>query len=195
MKKSILIVLLLLAGLDVKAQTSLVGRVYHHPNVMAEEMSKMSTEASKELSQDRDKAVEKLEKKKGRKLTAKELAEIDKKVEEAQKMMQALKNGMKTAVTITFKDEQTLSMKMDMKIDEEVMKQAGIPWAKRKLLKAAMAIAPAHKATYVRQGNLIIVTEDKEKDTLTLSNDGKYLSGKMDEKTPFRLTLIKQDNK
>ena len=195
MRKPIIIALLLLAGMGAQAQTSLVGRVYYHPNIMADEMSKMSTEASKELSQDRDKAVEKLEKKKGRKLTAKELAEIDKKVEEAQKMMQALKNGMKTAVTITFKDEQTLSMKMDMKIDEEVMKQAGIPWAKRKLLKAAMAVAPAEKASYVRNGNLIIVKDDNEVDTLRLSDDGKYLTGKMDEKTPFRLTLTKQANK
>ena len=195
MRKPIIIALLLLAGMGAQAQTSLVGRVYYHPNIMADEMSKMSTEASKELSQERDKAVKKAEEKKGRKLTTAELAELDKKVEEAQKMMKALKEGIKTAVTITFKDEQTLSMKADMKMDDEVMKKAGIPWAKRKLLKAAMAIAPAQKATYVRQGNLIIVTEDKEKDTLTLSNDEKYLSGKMDEKTPFRLTLIKQDNK
>lgn len=195
MRKSIIIALLLLAGVGAQAQTSLVGRVYHHPNIMADEMNKITKEADKELSKERDKAVKKAEEKKGRKLTAAELAELDKKVEEAQTMMKALKEGMKTAVTITFKDEQTLSMKADMKMDDEVMKKAGIPWAKRKLLKAAMAIAPAQKASYVRKGNLIIVTDDNEKDTLTLSNDEKYLSGKMDKEMPFRLTLIKQENK
>ena len=86
-------------------------------------------------------------------------------------------------------------MKADMKIDDEVMKKAGIPWAKRKMMKVAMAVAPSEKASYERKGNLIIVKDDKEVDTLRLSDDGKYLSGKMDKDTPFRLTLIKQENK
>lgn len=195
MKKSFLIALLLLAAVGAQAQTSLVGRVYHHPNILADEINKISKDADKEISKERSKAIEKAEEKKGRKLTAEELAELDKKVEEAQKMMKALKDGMKTAVTITFKDEKTMVMKADIKIDDEVMKKAGIPWAKRKLLKAAMAIAPAEKSSYERKGNLIIVKDDDEVDTLKLSDDGKYLSGKMDKDTPFRLTLIKQDSK
>lgn len=195
MKKSFLIALLLLAAVGAQAQTSLVGRVYHHPNILTDELNKLTTEANKDIKKEIDDAIKKAEKKRGRKLTAKELAEINKEVEEAQKMLKALKEGMKTAVTITFKDEKTMVMKADMKIDDEVMKKAGIPWAKRKMMKVAMAVAPSEKASYERKGNLIIVKDDNEVDTLRLSDDGKYLSGKMDKDTPFRLTLIKQENK
>ena len=195
MKKSVFIALLLLAAVGAQAQTSLVGRVYHHPNILTDELNKLTADANKDMKKDVDKAIKKAEEQKGRKLTAEELAELNKKVEEAQKMMKALKDGMKTAVTITFKDEKTMVMKADMKIDDEVMKKAGIPWAKRKMMKVAMAVAPSEKASYERKGNLIIVRDDKEVDTLRLSDDGKYLSGKMDKDTPFRLTLIKQENK
>ena len=193
MKKSVFIALLLLAAVGAQAQTSLVGRVYHHPNILTDELNKLTADANKDMKKDVDKAIKKAEEKKGRKLTAEELAELNKKVEEAQKMMKALKEGMKTAVTITFKDEKTMVMKADMKIDDEVMKKAGIPWAKRKMMKVAMAVAPSEKASYERKGNLIIVKDDNEVDTLRLSDDGKYLSGKMDKDTPFRLTLIKQE--
>jgi len=37
--------------------------------------------------------------------------------------------------------------------------------------------------------NLIICSDGSDKDTLTISEDGKYLYGKMDEKTKFKLTL------
>lgn len=195
MKKSVFIALLLLAAVGAQAQTSLVGRVYHHPNILTDELNKLTTEANKDMKKDVDKAIKKAEEQKGRKLTAEELAELNKKVEEAQKMVMALKVGMKTAVTITFKDEKTMVMKADMKIDDEVMKKAGIPWAKRKMMKVAMAVAPSEKASYERKGNLIIVKDDNEVDTLRLSDDGKYLSGKMDKDTPFRLTLVKQQEK
>lgn len=195
MKKSVFIALLLLAAVGAQAQTSLVGRVYHHPNILADTMKELTADANKDMKKDVDKAIKKAEEQKGRKLTAEELAELNKKVEEAQKMLKALKEGMKTAVTITFKDEKTMVMKADMKIDDEVMKKAGIPWAKRKMMKVAMAVAPSEKASYERKGNLIIVKDDNEVDTLRLSDDGKYLSGKMDKDTPFRLTLIKQENK
>lgn len=195
MKKSVFIALLLLAAVGAQAQTSLVGRVYHHPNILTDELNKLTTEANKDMKKDVDKAIKKAEEKKGRKLTAEELAELNKEVEEAQKMLKALKEGMKTAVTITFKDEKTMVMKADMKIDDEVMKKAGIPWAKRKMMKVAMAVAPSEKASYERKGNLIIVKDDDEVDTLRLSDDGKYLSGKMDKDTPFRLTLVKQQEK
>jgi membrane carboxypeptidase/penicillin-binding protein len=195
MKKSVFIALLLLAAVGAQAQTSLVGRVYHHPNILADTMKELTADANKDMKKNVDEAIKKAEEKKGRKLTTEELAELNKKVEEAQKMVMALKDGMKTAVTITFKDEKTMVMKADMKIDDEVMKKAGIPWAKRKLIKAATAIAPAEKSSYERKGDLIIVRDDKEVDTLRLSDDGKYLSGKMDKDTPFRLTLVKQQEK
>ena len=41
---------------------------------------------------------------------------------------------------------------------------------------------------YTVQGHLIICSDGTDKDTLTLSDDGKYLYGKMDDKTKFKLT-------
>jgi len=44
------------------------------------------------------------------------------------------------------------------------------------------------KGTYVVKDQQIIMTDSNgEKDTLMLSQDGQYLSGKMGEDTPFKL--------
>jgi hypothetical protein len=40
----------------------------------------------------------------------------------------------------------------------------------------------------VVQGNLVIMDPKDEPDTLRLSDDGKYLYGKFDKKTDFKLT-------
>ena len=89
-----------------------------------------------------------------------------------------------------FKNATDLVMKVDMRIDDAALKAAGISWIKRKALKAALAVAPtSQKGTYIQKGNLVIVTEhgDEETDTLRLSNDGKFLYGKLDEEE-FKLT-------
>ena len=183
---------MMLVAIGANAQTNLAGRIYHHPNIMADEMNKLVKEGSTEMEKARKEAIAKGEEKKGRKLTEKELAELDKQLAEAKKMMEALKKGMKVAITVTFSDEKKLVMKMDTKIDDDVMKAAGIPWAKRKLMKAAMAMAPSsQKGTYTVSGNNIYVQDGKELDTLRLSDDGKYLYGKMDEKKKFKLTRTK----
>lgn len=190
--KRILFLCMMLVAIGANAQTNLAGRIYHHPNIMADEMNKLVKEGSTEMEKARKEAIAKGEEKKGRKLTEKELAELDKQLAEAKKMMEALKKGMKVVITVTFSDEKNLVMKMDTKIDDDVMKAAGIPWAKRKLMKAAMAMAPlSQKGTYTVSGNNIYVQDGKELDTLRLSDDGKYLYGKMDEKTKFKLTRTK----
>lgn len=190
--KRILFLCMMLVAIGANAQTNLAGRIYHHPNIMADEMNKLVKEGTTEMEKARKEAIAKGEEKKGRKLTEKELAELDKQLAEAKKMMEALKKGMKVAITVTFSDEKKLVMKMDTKIDDDVMKAAGIPWAKRKLMKAAMAMAPSsQKGTYTVSGNNIYVQDGKELDTLRLSDDGKYLYGKMDEKTKFKLTRTK----
>ena len=39
---------------------------------------------------------------------------------------------------------------------------------------------------------MVIMTDsNNEKDTMTISQDGKYLTGKFDAKTPFKLTRTK----
>ena len=89
-------------------------------------------------------------------------------------MIMLMMNGMKTAVTLEFKTATQVVMKMDMKIDDNAMKAAGIPWLKRKALKAALAIAPSsEKETYVVKGNKIIIGTGKDQDVMTLSADGR----------------------
>lgn len=171
------------------AQTSLVGRVYYHSNALADEMKSMQKDVDSKVKESIREEVAKAEKKKGRPLTAEEKTEVKKKTEEARKVAEALMKGTKTAITVTFKTENELSMQMKMQVDDEALKNAGISWAKRKALKAAIALLPSsQKMKYTVKDTLIICNDGKEKDTLTISDDGKYLYGKMDDKTKFKLT-------
>lgn len=183
--------LLLFASLSAQAQTNMVGRVYHNPNILAGKMKELSQKADKEFDEVKNEAIKKEEEKKKRKLTDKEIAQVEEKVKEGQQMLKAMEQGMKTAITITFKDEKTAIMKMDMKINDKTMKAAGIGWAKRKVIQAACAATPSEKSKYTVKGNMIIMDDGEGKDTLTLSEDGKYLSGQMDADTPFKLTRTK----
>jgi len=185
MKKGLLIVIVSLFALGMQAQ-SLVGRTYYNANIMGDKMNEAISKAMPEAKTD---AIAKEEKKKGRKLTEAEKAEIDKKMEEGLKKADILMKGMKTAITVEFKSETQAVMKTDMQISEDALKQAGVSWVKRKALKAAIAVMPStEKAEYVVQGNLVIMDPKDEPDTLRLSDDGKYLYGKFDKKTDFKLT-------
>lgn len=184
--------ILFFAALLANAQTNMAGRIYKHDNILADELNEQLKDVDKKIKDARAEAIAKAEKKKGRKLNEKELKELDKHLEEAVQMAQAMKTGMKTAVIVEFKDEKNLVMQADMKISEDALKAAGVGWLKRKAIKAALAIAPkSQKGTYVVQGNRIIVDDGEEKDTMTLSNDGRFLSGKLDEKQKFKLTRVK----
>ena len=188
--RKILMVCLLLMTMGASAQTDLTGRVYYHPNIMADELEKAIDESKDEIDKARTKAITDLEKKKGRKLTAEELKRVDDEIVEAKKLTEVLKKAIKTSVTVTFKDEKTMTMKAKMFIDDNAMKTAGISWAKRKLLKMTTAISPTEKGTYVVAGDKVIMSDGKDLDTLRLSNDGKFLSGKMDDKKSFQLRRI-----
>ena len=95
----------------------------------------------------------------------------------------------KTSVTATFKSDKEMEMQMKFQMDDDALKNAGVSWAKRKAIKAAIALLPSkEKMQYTVQGNLIICSDGTDKDTLTISDDGKYLYGKMDDKTKFKLT-------
>ena len=191
MMRRILFVCALLVAVGVSAQTSLAGREYHHPNIMADEINKVVKEGTNDMEKARREAIAKAEEKKGRKLTTKELAEMDKKLEEAKKMVAAVKDGMKIAITVVFKDEKNVVMKCDMKVDDKLMKAAGIGWAKRKMIGLATKVMPDEKATYTVEGNHVYLFDGEERDTMRLSDDGKYLYGKMDEKKKFKLTRTK----
>ena len=176
----------------VSAQENLSGRVYHHPNILADEINQTIKEAKADVNKMRADAIAKAEAKKERKLTDSELKEVDKRVEEGLKMLEAMRTGMKTAVTVTFKDEKNVVMKTDMKIEDSVLKAAGVSWAKRKMIKLATNIMPAQKGTYEVKGNQVFVYDGEETDTLRLSTDGKYLYGKLelDDNKKFKLTRI-----
>lgn len=172
------------------AQTSLAGRVYHNSNIMAQEVAEMTKDVDVKISQMKKEVLEKFEKEKGRKPNAQEMAEIEKKLKEARKMADTMKEAIKTSVTITFEDEKRLVVDANTKVNDAALKMAGISWAKRKMIKLATAVMPAQKADYKVQGNTIIVIDEDERDTLYLSNDGKQLTGNMDGK-PFVLTRTK----
>ena len=198
MKKILVMVAVaMMTAINALAQTSLAGRTYYNANILAGEFDKMMAEMDQKLDSLRIRAYAKDKEKKGRELTAEEKAEVEKKVQEAQAMMIAIKKGMKTAVTVDFKTENKAVMKMDMSISDDALKAAGVGWLKRKALKAALALAPStEKATYEVKGNLVIMKDsDGELDTLHLSPDGKKLSGIMEEggmgKKPTKFTLTR----
>ena len=185
--------LLLCGSLNSSAQTSLVGRVYQNPNIMDDVMSTALKEANTKSDSVRKEAIAKKEKELGRKMKAEELAELDKELKDAMEKAKVASKAVKTAITFTFQDETNAVMNMKMSIDEEALKLIGVSWAKRKAMKAALAIAPENqKCTYVREGNMIITSNDKDKDTLMLSDDGTKLYGAMEKgKKLFILTLKK----
>jgi hypothetical protein len=191
MKKIIaLAIVAFMAVVSASAQTNLSGRVYHNPNILSGKFKKLKDVASMDIAEARTKAIEKAEKEKGRKLTEAELSKLDKDVKDGLEKAKILSKGFSSSLTVEFKNATDLVMKVDMRIDDAALKAAGISWIKRKALKAALAVAPtSQKGTYIQKGNLVIVTEhgDEETDTLRLSNDGKFLYGKLDEEE-FKLT-------
>lgn len=192
LKLQIFSAMFLLCGSNMFAQTNMTGRTYYNANIMADEMNKIMQEIDQKVPQAKAKAYAKFEQKKGRKPTEKEKAALEKELNEAVTQARALKKGVTTAVTIEFKTEKEAVMNADMKVSDEAMKAAGISWIKRKAMKAALAVAPSKsKCTYIVKNNLIILDDSGEKDTLTISADGKYLYGKFDKKTSFKLTRTK----
>lgn len=181
----------LIMGIGAYGQTNLTGRVYYNANIMASEFDEKLKELDKEIASKRTETIAAMEKKKGRKLTAAEEAELTKELNQAMnKAKTMMKEGMKTAVTMEFKSAKEVVMKMEMKVDDAVLKAAGVSWIKRKAMKAAMALSPSQKETYVVKGNQVIIGTGKDQDTMTLSADGKTLTGTMDGKK-FTLTRTK----
>ena len=191
MKSTVIIafIALMMANASASAQTSLNGRVYHHPNIMEKVME---ADLDKEIAEARAKAIAKKEKEKGRKLTQKETAELDKAIAEAKKQAEAAKKALTVAITIEFTSATDVVRKQNTKVDDEALKNMGVGWIKRKALKASLALAPdSHKAKYEVKGNKVIVIDGKERDTLMLSNDGKTLSGLFDKNTKYTLKRTK----
>lgn len=185
---------LLIAGSVVlKSQTSLAGRTYYNANILADKMGEATKDIDKEIAKTKAEGMAKFEKKKGRKMTAEEEAKFDEEIKKTTKQIDAVKNGMKMSITIEFEDSKNLVMRQNTKVSDEAMKVAGIGWLKRKALKVTLAVGPqSAKSTYVVKDNMVILTaEDKEKDTMYVSQDGKYLTGVIDKNIKFKLTRTK----
>ena len=171
------------------AQIDLTGRIYHNDNIMKESMDNAAKDMDKKVAEARTKTIAKQEKEKGRKLTAEETAEVDKKLQEAVKMAKNLEKAMKAKATVEFKSTKEAVMTMEMSVNENALKAAGMGWLKRKAMKAALAVAPkSQKVTYVVKGNLVITSDGRDKDTLRLSDDGKYLYGTFEQDMKFKLS-------
>ena len=176
-------VILLCFTMSLQAQTNLVGRIYQNSNILDQEMKEKMAELDKEIVERKSEIYAEEEKKKGRKLTAAETAEVDKQLKEGKEKAAAVMKAMKTSVSIEFKTANQAVMRLSMKIDDEALKAAGVGWVKRKALKAALALAPeSSKEPYVVKGNSVIIGKGKDQETFTLSADGKYLTGKADDK-------------
>ena len=193
MKRQLITLLLgLTALLQAQAQTDLTGRIYSNPNILAGVMEKAMDSIDQKIDSTRKAQLAQIEKEKGRKPTAAEQAKIEEDMKQAKEATVALKKALKTAIDVEFKDKRNMVMKAKMSVDDNLLKKAGVSWVKRKALKAALAVAPSsEKATYKLQGNLIIVEDPKEPDTLRLSSDGKYIYGTFDKNQKFRLTRTK----
>lgn len=191
MKKIVLTIVAIMTAISVDAQTNLTGRVYHNPNIMANMMDQ-EVNIDNKIAEARNEAIAKMEKKKGRKLTKEELAMINKKLAEIKKQADAAKKCMSTAITVEFTSATNLVMRQKTRVDNEALKIMGVGWLKRKALKASLALMPeSQDAKYEVKGNKVIVIDDKDRDTLTISNDGNTLSGIFDKKTKYILKRTK----
>ena len=179
--------------LSVSAQTSLAGRTYHHPNVLAGMMNEATKDVDKKVAEARGKFIAKAEKKKGRKLTDEEVAKLDAEIKKKLADMEIMKKGMKMAITVEFKDDKNVVLKQDTKVSDDALKVAGYGWLKRKAMKAALAVAPSsQKGTYIVKDNMVIMADkDNEKDTMFISQDGKVLTIKEEKGKIFKLTRTK----
>lgn len=192
MKRQISALLFVLFALALQAQTNLSGRTYHHPNIMAEGMKAYEKDLEKKMAEVVGQEIAKAENKKGAPLSADEKAQIKAKQDEAIKFSLAVMKATKTAMTATFKSDTELVMQADITLDEDALKAAGLGWAQRKALKAAISLTPStQKMSYTTKDNLVFCNDGAERDTLALSDDGNYLYGEFEEGKTFKLTRTK----
>lgn len=173
MKKFLAMAIVAMIALSAEAQTSLVGREYHNPNIMSD----IYKDIDRQVADMKAKALVKLEEKKGRKLTEAEMKKFKELIGKEESKLRAMKNGTSMAMTVTFKNDKTAVVKAKMKMTDEAMKAADIGWLKRKALKAAMAVMPAADMPYIIKGNMVILQDEEENDTLYISADRNSLTG------------------
>lgn len=189
----LMVALFIGCSFTVKAQTNMAGRTYHNANIFGDMIQEAAKDINKEIPKLKKEALAEFEKKEGRKMTAEEEAKLDAEVKKQLATIDVAKKGTKIAITVEFKDAKNLVLSQNTKVSDEVLKAAGYGWLKRKAMKAALALAPkSQKGTYVVKGDMVIMSDNSnEKDTMYVSADGKFLFGKFDKKTKFKLTRTK----
>lgn len=111
---------------------------------------------------------------------------------DVKKQAESTKNCVTTAITVEFTSATNVVMKHKTRVDDEALKTMGVGWLKRKAVKAGLAVLPeSQNAKYEVKGNKVIVVDGKDRDTLTIGNDGKTLSGIFDKKTKYTLKRTK----
>ena len=182
--------LLVVCSIATFGQGGLKGRVYYSGDIIAEKLDAAVKEIEQNRPQLRAEAICKLEEKKGRKLNAAEMESIDSELDEKLEKAKLKRASTSMSLTITFTRDNELAMKPNKKIDDEVLKHAGLNWIKRKsLMVTSMMTTKSNKVIFFRKGNQII-TKAETPDTLQISEDGKFIYGKFDG-IPFTLTRTK----
>lgn len=164
-----------MATLMVKAQESLVGRVYYCGNLMQKVMDKELQDVKNEVSKLEKEAKDEEEKK--------ELKSID-----------AITDAIDAKMTIKFISDKTVEVSMDMRFDEQKAKERGASWLMRKFakMKFGKGMSESGQTTYTVNGHTVTIIGLKKKDkkVYELSDDGKKLSRIADNKK-IVLTRIK----
>lgn len=192
MRKILLLTAVVAWSSLVLAQYDLTGRIYSNSDIFQSILNEASQDIVEQQAKKRNEAYAAAEKKAGWKLTAAEKAAIDKEkkfvseedLAKAKMMTKALAMGIK----VEFVSASNMVMYMNVQVDDAALKAAGVPWLKRKAIKASVSLMPkSQEGKYIRKGSLVIVDPDDEPDTLHVSSDGKQLYG-LYEKTKFVLT-------
>ena len=189
--KRILSVLVIMAiygvmSVGTYAQTGLAGQRFYNSDIMANVMP----ELKKQMAATRDRMVQEAEKKKGSKLTEAELKEIRQNISKnipPDRMIHAM---MTMSMEFNFISDSKVQMTMDPQLKEDLFKQAKVGWGRRQALKLMLKAMPrSARESYIRKGNMVIVSPTDEPDTLYLNQDGTKLSGKFES---TRFTLIRK---
>jgi len=171
--------LLLLTAVTASAQENLVGRVYHSPNILDGQMSELA-DGARVMREARRETYAKSTEKKGSKLTPGDRVQIELRFRDGLARMDAMSRGLQVAVSLTFRSAGRLLVEADYRVDDEALEAAGYDEKKRQAVRAALARRPKKtKASYRREGRLVIVSYGSACDTLRLSPDGQRLQGRL----------------
>ena len=165
MRKILLLVIAtLMVTVNIYAQGSLTGRVYHCGNMMAGELNQVKKEV-KDISKE---------------------AKTNEEKEEV-KGMEAIINAIVSTMTLTFIDDKTVEVNSVVKFDEQKAKAGGASWLIRKLVKAKLGkkgVDETKQLPYTINGHTIKVVNAKKKkeNIFELSEDGKSMTYVVDKK-------------